>query len=144
AGVIFKEGLTIHGLTTAASVWVTAAIGILIGVGFWTPALMGAGATLVMLGIFRSIEDRMPLEVYFHHQLRFRREAAMAEDEVRRLVGGHGFSVAHFAFCLIEEGRYLEYRMAIRSRDRDSAQALAEHLLKLPEVVEFRISPMGD
>ena len=31
AGVIFKEGLTVRGLTTAASIWVTAAIGILVG-----------------------------------------------------------------------------------------------------------------
>src|SRR5215467_6733307 len=39
AGVIFKEGLTVRGLTTAASVWVTAAIGILIGIGFYFPAV---------------------------------------------------------------------------------------------------------
>ena len=32
AGVIFKEGLSVRGLTTAASIWVTAAVGILIGV----------------------------------------------------------------------------------------------------------------
>ena len=31
AGVIFKEGLTVRGLTTAASIWITAAIGILVG-----------------------------------------------------------------------------------------------------------------
>jgi putative Mg2+ transporter-C (MgtC) family protein len=34
--------------------------------------------------------------------------------------------------------------MVIRSRDRDNAQALSRHLLKLPEVIEFRISPTGD
>ena len=34
AGVIFKDGLTVRGLTTAASIWTTAAIGILFGVGF--------------------------------------------------------------------------------------------------------------
>ena len=38
AGVIFKEGLTVRGLTTAASIWVTAAIGILVGIGFWFAA----------------------------------------------------------------------------------------------------------
>jgi putative Mg2+ transporter-C (MgtC) family protein len=42
AGVIFKEGLTIRGLTTAASIWTTAAIGILVGIGFWLPAIVGA------------------------------------------------------------------------------------------------------
>jgi putative Mg2+ transporter-C (MgtC) family protein len=33
AGVIFREGLTVRGLTTAASIWITAAIGILVGIG---------------------------------------------------------------------------------------------------------------
>ena len=45
AGVIFKEGLTVRGLTTAASIWVTSAIGILIGIGFWMPALIGTFGT---------------------------------------------------------------------------------------------------
>jgi len=46
AGVIFKEGLTIRGLTTSASIWVTAAIGILVGIGFYIPALVGTVAVL--------------------------------------------------------------------------------------------------
>ena len=46
AGVIFKEGLTVRGLTTAASIWITAAIGILVGIGFWLPAILGTIATL--------------------------------------------------------------------------------------------------
>ncbi|HTO50217.1 MAG TPA: MgtC/SapB family protein, partial [Burkholderiales bacterium] len=38
AGVIVREGLTVRGLTTAASIWITAAIGILAGIGFYFPA----------------------------------------------------------------------------------------------------------
>src|SRR3954470_24914114 len=53
AGVIFKEGLTVRGLTTAASIWVTAAIGILVGIGFWFAAMVGAIATLMVLAFFR-------------------------------------------------------------------------------------------
>jgi MgtC family len=37
AGVIFREGLTVRGLTTAASIWVTASIGVFVGIGFWVP-----------------------------------------------------------------------------------------------------------
>jgi putative Mg2+ transporter-C (MgtC) family protein len=44
AGVIYKEGVNIHGLTTAASIWITAAIGILVGVGFSRHARNGFGA----------------------------------------------------------------------------------------------------
>src|SRR5712671_824055 len=52
AGVIMKEGLTISGLTTAASIWITAAIGIMIGVGFYFPAGIGTALTLVVLSGF--------------------------------------------------------------------------------------------
>jgi len=144
AGVIFKEGLTVRGLTTAASIWTTSAIGILVGIGFWMPALIGTFATLAVLSVFRVIENALPMEFYAQHHLRFRREAVLTEGEVRRLAGSHGFSVANLSSRLVDEGRFFEYRMVIRSRGRDNAQALAEHLLKLPEVIEFRISPTGD
>ena len=84
AGVIFKEGLSVRGLTTAASIWMTASIGILVGIGFWLPAIIGTIATLLVLGVFRVIENRLPSEFYAHHHLRFRRDAVMAEDELRR------------------------------------------------------------
>src|SRR6476661_7944999 len=55
AGVIFKEGLTVRGLTTAASIWVTAAIGILVGIGFYFAAVLGAVIVLAILSLFRWI-----------------------------------------------------------------------------------------
>src|ERR1700680_2056094 len=79
AGVIFKEGLSVRGLTTAASIWMTASIGILVGIGFWVPALIGTVATLVVLSLFRLVENRLPSEFYAHHHLRFKREAVMGE-----------------------------------------------------------------
>lgn len=45
AGVIFREGLTVLGLATAASIWMTAAIGILVGMGWHFTALVGAALT---------------------------------------------------------------------------------------------------
>src|SRR5437867_4940311 len=77
AGVIFKEGLTVRGLTTAASIWVTAAIGILVGIGFWFAAIVGTAATLIVLALFRLVETRLPSEFYAHHMLRFLREKVM-------------------------------------------------------------------
>jgi putative Mg2+ transporter-C (MgtC) family protein len=144
AGVIFKEGLTVRGLTTAASIWMTASIGIVIGIGFWFAAIVGTVATLMVLSVFRWIENRLPSEFYAHHHLRFKRDAVMGEDELKTLIGGHGFSIANLHSRLTDEGRLFEYRMVIRSRDRASAQTLSQHLLKLPQVIEFRISPTGD
>ena len=42
AGVIFRQGFTIRGLTTAASLWVVAAVGMAAGAGFWKGAVVGS------------------------------------------------------------------------------------------------------
>ena len=44
AGAILRSGERVHGLTTAASIWVTAAIGLLIGTGNW---ILGIGVTIL-------------------------------------------------------------------------------------------------
>jgi putative Mg2+ transporter-C (MgtC) family protein len=144
AGVIFKEGLTVRGLTTAASIWVTAAIGILVGIGFWFAALVGATATLVVLALFRLVEAALPSEFYAHHMLRFARDHVMAEDDLRKLIGDQGLSIANLSCRLLEGGQQFEYRMTIKSRDRKNAERLAAHLRNLSDVIEFRIAPTGD
>jgi putative Mg2+ transporter-C (MgtC) family protein len=144
AGVIFKDGLTIRGLTTAASIWITAAIGILVGIGFWFPAIVGTVASLIVLSAFRWIEVRMPSEFYAHFHVRFRRDAVMDQTAVEKLVAEHGFSVANLHTRLIEEGQLFEYRMVIKNLKRANAQTLSKALLARPDVVEFRISPTGD
>ena len=144
AGVIFKEGLTVRGLTTAASIWVTAAIGILVGIGFWFAAIVGSVARLPVLARFRYIENRLPTEYYAYHVLRFERESAMSEDAVRKLILDHGFTVSNLSSRLSDGGKLFEYRMTIKSINRRNADLLASHLRERPEVVEFRITPTGD
>ena len=49
AGVIFKEGASVKGLTTAASIWVTAAVGLLVGIGRYELAVIATILILVVL-----------------------------------------------------------------------------------------------
>ena len=144
AGVIMKEGLSVRGLTTAASIWVTAAIGVLVGVGFYFPAALAAAMTLGTLSMFRWLESRMPTQSYAQFVLRFAHDSAMPEGELRRLVVGHGFTVANLSYRLIDEGRHFEYRMMIRTLDPANLRKLSDDLLHAPNVLEFRISPTGD
>ncbi len=144
AGVIFKEGLTVRGLTTAASIWITSAIGILIGIGFWFAGIVGAIAALTVLALFRYVEARLPSEFYAHHMLRFSRQSVMTEGDVHKLIERHGFTIANLSSRLSEGGQQFEYRMTIKSQKRSNAEALASHLRGLPEVLEFRITPTGD
>src|SRR5262250_1065789 len=90
AGVIFKEGLSIRGLTTAASIWITAAIGILVGIGFYFAAVLGAAATLAVLALFLALERRMPAEIYMYHEVCFAGDAVPSKDELRKLIASHG------------------------------------------------------
>src|SRR5216117_4101395 len=105
AGVIVKEGLTVRGLTTAASIWITAAIGILAGIGFYFPLLVSVVMTLGVLSLFRLIEARMPTQVYYHFDVRFARSAGMSEAALRTMIEEHGFSIANFSYRLDGEGR---------------------------------------
>jgi putative Mg2+ transporter-C (MgtC) family protein len=143
AGVIFKEGLTVRGLTTAASIWITSAIGVLMGSGLYFPAATATVITLGVLAAFRAIEIRLPAAQFAHHRLRFDREKIMPEATVRDLLARHGFSVSGMAYRMNDEGRF-EYRMTIRTRDPKNFTRLAESLGALPVVREFHIAPSGD
>ncbi|MBY0429900.1 MAG: MgtC/SapB family protein, partial [Rhodospirillales bacterium] len=144
AGVIFKEGLSVRGLTTAASIWLTAAIGILIGIGFYFPAAVACLAALGTLSGFRVIERKMPSEFYAHHWVKFLREDAVPADIFRAMVEQHGFSIANFSYRLTDEGKCLEYRMVIKTSRRDNADRLANALQGMAAAREYRIAPTGD
>ena len=144
AGVIFKEGLTVRGLTTAASIWITAAIGILAGGGFYFAAIAGTLITLGTLSVFRRIELIMPALYYSRLEIRFLRHEALPEDDLRTLIAGHGFSVANMSYALKEEGKFFEYTMVIRTGKLDDTRRLAEILAADDKVLEFRITPAGD
>ena len=144
AGVIIREGFSVRGLTTAASIWITAAIGILAGVGFYFPLIISVVLTLGVLSFFRWIEARMPSQAYYHFDVRFARSAPMTERQLRDLVEAHGFSIANFSYRLEGEGRIRRHSMVIRSADRSAAGRLSVTLESMESVVEFRIAPTGD
>lgn len=144
AGVIVKEGLTVRGLTTAASIWVTAAIGILTGIGFYYAAGLGVVLTLGTLSVFRWIEGKMPTELYANFMVRFARESVMPEPALRELVSQHGFSVSNLNYRVIGEGRQFEYRMVMRTLNPKNIRALSEALNDNAGVLEYRISPTSD
>lgn len=60
AGSIVVRGQSVHGLTTAASVWAVAAIGLAAGGALYLAATAGTVIMLVILAIIKPLEDRMP------------------------------------------------------------------------------------
>lgn len=56
AGTILREGLTVKGLTTAASLWAVACIGLAIGSGFYLGAIVSTGFVFIILFFFSKFE----------------------------------------------------------------------------------------
>jgi putative Mg2+ transporter-C (MgtC) family protein len=144
AGTIIKEGFSIRGLTTAASIWITAAIGILVGIGFFFPVAIVTALTLGTLSIFRWIENRMPMQFYAYLILRFAIDQTIAEPDLRRLLKEHGFSIANLSYRMERDANFFEYRMSIRSERLARGTKLSETLSSMASVKEFRITTTVD
>jgi len=146
AGVIVKEGLNVRGLTTAASIWITAAIGVLAGVGLYLPMFLAVILTLLVLGVFRWIEMKVPTQAYYYFDVKYARDGNLSEEATRELVGKLGFSVANFSYRLDGVGadRSLRHKMTLQTTDRGAASRLARWLEENETVLEFRLSPTGD
>ena len=144
AGVIFKEGITVRGLTTAASIWITAALGILIGIGFYFPAAVTTALAIFVLSIFRWVESHMRTQSYARLVIAFGRGETLDEAVLRAQLADHGFNSAHMSYRVGANGEVFEYRMMIQTTRPKNFGKLAQNLSANPLVKEFRIAPTGD
>ena len=144
AGVIIKDGYSVRGLTTSASIWVASAIGVVIGAGSYLTGIIGAAATLIALALFRKLEDRLPTQTFLHFEMGFHRDLALDEAAFRALVANHGFYIRDLAYALRESPPLVEYRTVIWTKSSESIAALEKHLLARTDVVHFRLDPTRD
>lgn len=98
AGVILRDRRTVRGLTTAASIWITSAIGIIIGSGFYT---IGAVATALVLGtlsLFRWLESHIRSRQYAQLIVRAGIEVEYLEDKISALVKKNGLRMTAYSY----------------------------------------------
>jgi putative Mg2+ transporter-C (MgtC) family protein len=144
AGVIMRQGLTVRGLTTAASIWITAGVGILVGVGFYLPGALTTGLAIGALSGFRWIERNIRTESYAELVVSFAADRAPQLAEVVALAGQHGFTVTTVTHRFRRPEETMEYGLSVHTLDRGALARLSETLRARADVVEFRITPTGD
>jgi len=144
AGVILKEGLSIRGLTTAASIWMTASIGIMVGMGFNTASIMATVLTLIVLSLFSRIEGMLPSRRFGRLLLRYKTSDEVMHEDIDSLIEEHHIKGYHPSYHLVDEGRLFEYEMTIFTNDPENFHTLAERLKSVERLVEFSITPSGD
>jgi putative Mg2+ transporter-C (MgtC) family protein len=136
AGVIIRQGLSIRGVTTAAGLWVAAAIGMAVGAGYWGAALIGTGVVLVGLGPLRMAEGWV---------VRRRREGGTLEIDLRpeeplapvlSVLENRRARVSRIHLEEEETGRQL--RLEVRMPPGVSGRDLVEELTRLDEVTGVR------
>jgi putative Mg2+ transporter-C (MgtC) family protein len=82
AGVIMKDGLSIRGLTTAASIWAVSAVGILLGAGFYAAALLLSLLCATSMSFLRRIEARLPGQSSLDVTIKYRERHLPDLDDV--------------------------------------------------------------
>lgn len=69
AGAVIRASGHVHGLTTAATVWVVTGLGLVIGAGYYRIAVVFAAVVVASLILFRKIEQVLPRKIGFQYVL---------------------------------------------------------------------------
>jgi putative Mg2+ transporter-C (MgtC) family protein len=76
-GVIFKDGLTVTGITTATTIWISAALGMAVGAGEYFIAIVGSGVVLIVLTIMEKVQGWVER---WHQSRTYRIEFKLSND----------------------------------------------------------------
>ena len=143
AGVIFRTGFSIHGLTTAASLWITSAIGILFGAGLYA---LGTAATvvtaLILIGL-RLISGRLPARTVVDAEVCWERREASPEPAIEAALKAIDAGARHDRFELID-GQTVRRTWRLKAAEESQLKRLAEQLCAIPGVVAYSLDPRDD
>ena len=142
AGVIIKEGVAVRGLTTAASIWITSAIGILAGVGFYFPLIAVTLATLCALSLFRRLEGILPSFSYAAHSVIVPVESALGEATLKSFLRSLGFDVHQVSCLRCHIAGTVKYDMTIRTKAKGGLTRLDSAWAARSDVVSYSINPL--
>jgi putative Mg2+ transporter-C (MgtC) family protein len=132
AGVIFRQGFTIRGLTTAASLWLVAAVGMAAGAGYWQGAVIGTAVALASLRLLERVKERL-LPQRAANRLVVELADGSTSGPVLDAVERHGDLLA-----LRRDGRRLEIEVRI---DRTERSRALDDVAELEDVHEARWAP---
>ena len=143
AGVIMREGFNISGLTTAASIWASSVIGILVGVGFYLAA-MGLALLCAMVMIYLSkIEQLLPSRHAISITMRFKAGFTPQEEQLRKLARDRGYEVAGGSLMISQEEGKMEWRfvaLALGKRAGAPLPQLAAEMARFEGIDGFHLS----
>jgi putative Mg2+ transporter-C (MgtC) family protein len=134
AGIIMKDGRTISGLTTAASIWASSAIGIMMGVGFYLAAILLTLLSVVFMMWGWRFESLLPSHPALSVSLRFRRGFVPLEDVITRVSSAHGYEIAQGTFAISHQSDQTDWRFVAVAYGRSKTLPLIAFSRSLAEL----------
>jgi putative Mg2+ transporter-C (MgtC) family protein len=115
AGVILKTGVSVQGLTTAACIWIVAAIGLAIGTGEYIAAVTSSVITFISLWILRIVETKIPRLTYRYISVVTGESGD--EQKIRSLFEERGFEISKMDYEIAFPEKERRYIFTVASRD---------------------------
>jgi len=143
AGVIMREGFNISGLTTAASIWTSSVIGILVGVGFYLSAIGLAFFSAMIMIYLNRIEAYLPSRHAIAITLRFKPGFHPREDTLRRLALERGYQIAGGTLSIGAANGCQEWRfvaLALSKRSGTALSTMAQELSVFEGMDSYQLS----
>ncbi len=140
AGVILKDGFSIRGLSTSASIWLTSVVGILVGIGFYVAAIAATLLTMAIMSEFRFLEELLPHQVLVRLELTFKRSAEPSLAELRQRMAAFGFKILSWSIKSDTEADRLTYMLSMDSASPRCDERLAEGLGKASDIESYVLS----
>ncbi|MFO7733387.1 MAG: MgtC/SapB family protein [Candidatus Aminicenantes bacterium] len=135
AGTILHSRGNVAGLTTASTIWLVAGLGLVIGAGFYVPALIFTALTIATLLLFRRVEDSYIRKSQFRYHLKAKARPYILSS-LRKLALHHGVRLE----SLTMKQEQQSYLMAFAfSASEDKEQEFNQGLLELADIEELKI-----
>ncbi len=144
AGVIFRQGFSVHGLTTAASLWITATLGVLFGVGLYTLGAVGTVLTAAVLVALRLVSKRMPQITIVDADIVWRRGDPDAEERIDAALGEIDGTRRGGKIELIDGGAAVRQRFRLALQGEPAVRALSARLQTIEGVTGYSLDPRDD
>ena len=144
AGVIFRTGFSIHGLTTAASLWITSALGILFGAGLYGLGVLGTVVTAVILVVLRLVSSKLPGRTVIDAEVCWRRDDVSPEPVVEAALHAIDPHARPDRFELIEDGSVIRRSWRLKVRGEADLKRLASVLGAEAGVCRYSLDPRND
>lgn len=140
AGVIYKEGANIRGLTTAACIWVVSAIGVMMGLGLFDVGALVTILVLAVLTLFRRVEALIPSRSYSQLSLAYARDDCPSEQEMKARLRSFGFEVRDLKYRLSAKTSLLEYQVTLVGNSHAPVATLVEAIRAEKRVLSFSLN----